>query len=154
MDAREQTTAEIKHTYTLLFWTLCFLQIRCLPLKFWSHLKLQLFILCIFCLLGTVSWLIVAMDSFHHTMLHAKSPSENMIYQMAQYDTGHLSNRLSFLSSSFTSKHKTFPDSLESRHGLHSTPRSICGFNVVLSKNINAPNCNIIRQGLTQLHDN
>lgn len=73
---------------------------------------------------------------------------------MAQYHTGYLSNRLSFLSSSFTSKHKTFPGTLESQHGLHSAPRSIYNFYVVLSKNINVPNGNIMRQGLTQLHDN
>lgn len=94
------------------------------------------------------------MDSFCHTMLHVKSLSENMIYQMAQYYTEHLPNRLSFLSSSFTSKHKTFPDTLESQHGLHSAPRSIYSFNVLLSENVNAHNGNIMRQGLTQLHDN
>lgn len=139
MDAAEQVTAGINNTHIPCFWTLDFLQIKGLPLK--------------------VGVLFLDPDLFGFWTPSIRpcsmsNPSENAMLQMTQHHAGYLSNRLSCFLSSFTSKHKTFPGTPESQHGLHSAPRSICSFNVLLSEDINAANGNIMRQGLTQLHDN
>lgn len=146
MDAAEQTTAGINHTHMPCFWTLDLLQIKGLPLKICGHLNFSGVFLLDPDLFGFWTPSI--------TPCSMSNPSEYTMLQMAQHHARHLSNRLSCLLSSFTSKHKTFPGTPESQHGLHRAPRSICSFNVLLSEDINAANGNIMRQGLTQLYDN